>query len=211
MNTGLVETSTNLGDIVQQLAAPRLPGFSYVGREDPERHRLWAADGREICFSVEWNAKGRLSISGHYPESPHNVGSIGYHERTPHITVDKTRSPDAIAKEIGRRFLPQYTAVYRATLEAVRKRDALNVETGERALDLARAFGRLAPDGVRGDNGSKREGTEHIYLYLRGSDDFSGDVEITGYNQGDQRVTMKLRLTFATALAVARALEGQRP
>jgi len=69
--------------------------------------------------------RGRLHIQGGYPQDFHPYSGA------PEISVSARRSPQSIAKDIHRRFLPDYLEVYARCME--------NKRQGEEALRLTNA------------------------------------------------------------------------
>lgn len=74
--------------------------------------------GHQIHINNGTRNKGRYTISGGYPRDEHGSSidyarsAAGYNVELPQITLDSTRSPEAIAKDIARRFLPAYLELY---------------------------------------------------------------------------------------------------
>jgi hypothetical protein len=62
-----------------------------------------------------WGKKGRILISGDYPRDTRT--------KAPSITIAETKTPEQIAKDIKRRFLPVYKETYSDALAAQAARD----------------------------------------------------------------------------------------
>jgi hypothetical protein len=67
-----------------------------------------AGYGGTIAVHRVWNKKDRLDITGIYPQETHNLWLDRDEYPAPNITVAEDRGAKAIAKEIERRFLPDY-------------------------------------------------------------------------------------------------------
>lgn len=62
-----------------------------------------------------YNTEGRLRIFGRYPHHPRM--NLTHGETLPEITVTAKKSPQAIAKDIRRRFLPKYLDLHAQAME----------------------------------------------------------------------------------------------
>lgn len=78
----------------------------------------------------------RLTLSGGYPD-----GHLPYGE-TPHISVSAERSPESIAKDIHRRFLPQYLALFAQCLKEKAECEANIAHTNAVLDELGSLVGR---------------------------------------------------------------------
>lgn len=115
-------------DVAEQLNAIR-PGETWSVR--PARDGF-DQDGRWMVYLVEasdperviyinstWSRNGRLTVGGSYPSN----GSYYRRDDQPKsITVAGDKSPEAIAKDAARRFIPAYLAAL-ATAQERRDRD----------------------------------------------------------------------------------------
>jgi hypothetical protein len=110
---------------------------------------LWAVlkdgDGREIHLDGRpgMGPRGKLRVSGSYPTAP------GYMEYRPTINVGRSRAPSAIARDILRRFLPEYLTAHSLSV-------AEHVQEKARVARVADIRQRLADalGGTVGNNGS---------------------------------------------------------
>ena len=102
------ERFETLQTLATQIAA-HLPGWT---REIPElppheytpRHVfLRRDDGAGIAIAFVWNQQGRIEVSGRYPYQ-----ASGHFRDRPVITLNAARRAEALAREISRRFLPDY-------------------------------------------------------------------------------------------------------
>jgi hypothetical protein len=80
-------------------------------------------DGRRINLSIStYNYKGMVDVSGSYDYGDSSLG-VGFPRDVSHpgISVGLTRGGEVIAKEIKRRFLPDFDAVHARIAESIRK------------------------------------------------------------------------------------------
>ena len=140
------EARTQLAEICKQVAL-YFDGWTLSKQGEAYDHR-WQLmrDGMQISLSLDWRKKDRLNISTWswpkytrmergevkaetiYPNSLYDPK-----ETSPEISVAWARGPEAIAKEIKRRFLPEYERIYArcfekaSQLSEARRRSARNV------------------------------------------------------------------------------------
>lgn len=127
--------------------AARGAGAAWTGRRE-EGHAAATVqhrDGRALSlfFQVQGRRfEWRLIVRGKLPAG-----------REPRITLDPGRDPAAIAREIARRLLPDYSAAFEAVREYIVRRDEA-IATAERAARaLADRFGgRLESRGAGPDS-----------------------------------------------------------
>lgn len=200
----MTENTRSLPELARGIAA-LLNGehFSVEPSEEGERHyvRLSAPDGRSFTLNSTWSGRGKLHVSGSYPRDgerymgPREWGAIGYNEQAPSINVSAEREPGPIARDIARRFLPEYTRVYRACVAKQQEQAAYRSTVNGIAEQLA----ALIP----GAKLEEHDGTQRVSFYT--SDTGYGDL--TAYSD---TVNMELRsLPLALARQIA-ALLGTR-
>lgn len=129
-------------------------GDNWTHREQDEfSHVIYLdhADGSGMTMRLY---NGRLSISGQYPSSVTDGDNVLHFyphssEDRVNITVSPDRSAEAIAKDIQRRFLPGYWAVYlemvaqkQRQLDFIEQREVILKELG-RALGIAPRKGEI--------------------------------------------------------------------
>ncbi|MGC2744686.1 MAG: hypothetical protein WA672_16035 [Candidatus Angelobacter sp.] len=161
------------------------PHYQYMQGEGDERLELYFVSGSNMQ---------RLTVSGRYPitargdfiSAPHGM-------RRPDITVAISRSPDAIAREVARRLLPEYRKVLAVVQEIKRRMDG-SEDVQEANLNvLAEAFG-MKPSA---DN--LKQGSMRLRLPIGGA---HGNLEVF-----DQSVNLNLRsIPIKKALQMARLL-----
>lgn len=96
------------GRVAAEVAAALGEGWSVATDRVTVGADIAHTDGRALFIRELWNAKGRWTIAGIYPESPASDRFAGDGKPMPRITVAATRTPAAIAREITRRLLPAY-------------------------------------------------------------------------------------------------------
>lgn len=109
-------------------------------------------DGRNIGFYwCRYNFKGKLEIKGYYNYGSSDLGiSLSHRDVRPDINVSLDRGGVAIAKDIKRRFLGDYTKLFLEVSERVRAA----TEYRDACLGLAQRLAALA--GAREDRVSTR-------------------------------------------------------
>jgi hypothetical protein len=166
------------------------PDTSPFWKDATHATRIVGPDGATLFLrlgSENSNRRGRLIISGAYPEGSSALYGVEYHE----ITVDATKSPDVIARDINRRLLPSYLpelATVTARLQDQKTAEASRAEATRRlgALPGVSAF---------------RQDTSKAYVDLRG---VHGDVSVN--HDGDsadvtlRRVPLDLVEAFLATL-----------
>jgi len=133
----------------------------------------------------------RLAITGYYPDDPTdgrarvggsgcpwlNPGPDAYQARRHSITVRKDRTPEAIAREIHRRLLPDYLADLAGVLEADRRTVAAAGLQADRLAELGDVFKLTRPqaDGLSWYTSQGATGYGDVRLYSDGS---QGSLEL---------------------------------
>lgn len=163
--------------------ATHLPG--YVVEPKGEDHAWYvrlkrASDGAEL--SISKNSKpGMLHVSGRYPSdgtrgmAPRDWGAVAYNETGPDINVTASRSPDAIAKDIARRFLSEYERIYAACLVKQEERNASRSDQRNAVQQVAKALGF-------GARGPKADDVDNVKVSYHGTPDGYGDLTPTSIN-----------------------------
>jgi len=151
----------------QELAAAlaaHLPGWrAPAPSPDADWGLLVRADGASFSIRVGgFRAEGRVTMRGQSPRFRDGTYYYGGPGKSRHeITCDAKRSPESIAKDILRRFLPVYLEQWAEALAYVTKHDAHGAEAEEVAK-------RLAPvvHGRVGENKSRRGDGVSIFAPL---------------------------------------------
>jgi hypothetical protein len=134
--------------------APLLPrGWRF---EAPGEEHYWGtivrdADGARINVQVGgFRNVGRATFRGCWPR--YHDGTHYHHGKTVEITVSAKRAAEAIAKEVVRRFLPDYDAAFADALAYVRGSDGAAFEANLVAARIASVVGGTV-DAVKMRNG----------------------------------------------------------
>jgi hypothetical protein len=98
-------------------------------------------DGAAIYFYTDgpWLKAVRVRISGSYPESTDGQVFWPHNSDRPRISCAISRGPEAIAKDVARRFIPAYTKEYEKQLQAVARHER-NLETETCIMDTLAAL-----------------------------------------------------------------------
>jgi hypothetical protein len=169
------------------------PNYQYIQGDGDERLELHFASGSNMQ---------RLTVSGRYPITSRG-GFISAPHGTPRpdMTVAISRGPEAIAKDITRRLLPEYRKVLAAVQEIKRRTDASEDSQEANLRSLAEVFGT----NPSADN--LKHGTMRLNIPIQGA---YGDLEAF-----DNSVNLNLRsIPIQKALQVARLLmesNGKEP
>jgi hypothetical protein len=98
-------------------------GSEWTAREDADEetrrdggfmYLCHVSDSRRIVLTVNtWDAKPKMDVHGTYVTGPDYLGLHGCKSnQRPSISVSLDRPGAALAKDIARRFLPEYTALF---------------------------------------------------------------------------------------------------
>jgi hypothetical protein len=131
------------------------------------------ADGASFYAYLQTHPKPHAHVKGNYIEGIH-IKTYG--EQDPSINVSATRTPQSIANDITRRFLPGYLPVYEKELEQKRRVDRHTAWKVDRLRAIAGyVFGEVDRENlcvkILDENG-KQIGTIRLY-----SLDGPGDAE----------------------------------
>ena len=152
--------------------------------------------GREdITLGNEEDRTGRIEIWGSYPR--YSTGDWVYGTENHKITVAETKTPEQIARDMERRFLPGYRTELAEVVEKVQRYDAkVNQETAliQKAAELVN--GRIHASNEKALN----RGTVHFP---------DGELELRGgYSNIPVSFSLKLgNLSYAQLEAVVNALK----
>jgi hypothetical protein len=161
-----------------------------VDDDDPQRRLL-------VWRGYKAGRTDRLEISGVFP----NTGDDAWYRfEQIRIGVGVTRDPEAIARDIERRLLPQYDAALAQVKEYIVMKtggDAERQALGERLADVV--------GGSYRDNPRTNRGTVH----WRGMDAGYGEVELYSFGSGEGSVNIQIRgVSPEIAERVLRGLMG---
>lgn len=174
----------------------------------PEYHFVFGHDDAVPGFRLDINLApykdaGRLSISGHFPENTYGLYFEGQRvEPVPSIGIANTKSAEVIARDIGKRFLPQYRdtfTLYRKALESRNNYEGTKKANYERIQALVKSVsGRGSTD--------YSERNQEVSLYGFGPVNY-GDVRMSGSDS----VELKINTTVEGVLALLEAIKHLRP
>ncbi len=164
---------------------------SYLKADDGREVRLWF-DSRELT------PKTRIEISGCWPSSSYdkNYSPVWASDNPPKITVSAKRTPQAIAKDIAGRFLPEFNELWAKALDNIAEFDKRidSRETKKQTILDAWPSAKLVSHYQ-----------ERVYLG-NGQTKHGGHVEINGYSE----LRLELRgLTVEQLTAIAQIVEPQ--
>jgi hypothetical protein len=102
------------------------------------------------AYAAIWfrEQRGRLIITGAYPPNHYPP-----QDRRPRITVSATRAPKAIARDIQRRFLPDYLEAYSGSVRRCRAAQFNIATTNTQLEQLAEIVGETAQPTEYGRRG----------------------------------------------------------
>lgn len=145
------------------------------------RGNLLLGDGSEMGLWLRYDSfKNRLEVGGHWPSSRVAGDSQSFtpndlynpREASPAITVDADKSPEKIASDIRRRFLPDYARVFARCVERRDAHEAYVKNINATAKKLAFSIGTDAHG-----SGGNRFLTPHISFY-KSVLPLVGDIEV---------------------------------
>jgi hypothetical protein len=211
MNTTTTLTVHRCADTIAREIAKHLPGWKAVSYNDNEgvapfegrpawRSKLVATDasGRSLFISTTWGGKGKLHVSGNYPE---RTAASGRREQfqpvnQPKIGVSLDATPERMAKEIARRLVPDYNSGYNQAMARMQNAIAYENKTQSMAKELSDLVGSYNPTRSRGE-------AEANFWHAQG--DLSGDFKVYG-----DSATLTLRCSHDVARKVAKLIAEER-
>jgi hypothetical protein len=181
-------------------------GFKLVPATDPDRSgyaRYYSPvtmahdDGRE--FWLSWRQKaGQIHVSAHLPNEMHHFQP--YNTTTPSINVSASKTPIQISRDIARRLLPKYTALYIECRAKLNASNAYKALSDRNIREVAKAFNaevRLPPHSD--------EQTINSVSWYRTNSSY-GDAKASG-----DRIELHLRgLTVSEAKKIAALLDQKK-
>jgi hypothetical protein len=191
--------------IARALRSEQLVGFNVETPEQGERHyvTLRHDDGRAFVLNSTWNGAGKLHVSGIYPKDdgrhmgPREWGALRYDEQAPTINVSASRSAQAIAADITRRFLPTYTALYRACVAKQQEQTHYRNNVATTAAQLA----ALIPGAeLREHDGA--QSTAHWYTTTAGYGDATAYSDTCNLELHSVPISLALKIAALIGRAV---------
>jgi len=94
------------------------------------------------CITYSYHCDEKFEIRGNYSYNPNDCGAIKYNESSPRIGISWHKTPEQIAKDIQRRFLPEYLEI-EAKCKAYKESKSNRIETRNQKLkELAEYCGQ---------------------------------------------------------------------
>ncbi len=104
--------------------AANLPGWTVFTPIDP--HDPECIEGCRLVngpYKIDLRIdRGKVEVSGYWPQAPNNGPTTSprdVHETGPEISCSLSRGPEAIARDITRRFLPEYVRIFAKCQERI--------------------------------------------------------------------------------------------
>ncbi|MFE0461856.1 hypothetical protein ACFW1A_21670 [Kitasatospora sp. NPDC058965] len=195
-----------VAELVALLGAPwRMDNCPY--NMDDERQFVTDGRGRGFWMSIDRRqlerepAKPlgyRVNVWGRYPQIP---GHFFTDEGRPRVGFDLSRPLATLAKDMRRRFLPQFEAAYSRAVDELHARSS----AAEKRAAVARALLERFPQ--RGWEGEMRPGVHRVCVDLEPHPGASADMEV---RQAGELVDVQLRNVDPRDLDVLWALFGRR-
>lgn len=150
-----------------------IPGATLTLDADKKPHGFTQVGAIKVWFGYDSHAH-RLTVHASWPT--YNNATIGPWELNPRpedptITVSASKSPDTIAADISRRFMPRYLDVLSRCLEVFNKRRAYNERQQSLTANVQAALG-YEPWGAKATSFDLPPNLKDASAY--------GDVEISG-------------------------------
>lgn len=127
------------------------PWTEFEGRSP---HIRKGADGPEFYLNDTWSGKGRIHVGANYPKDSEGREQRPYFSAysengtaSPSITFADTKSPQAAAKDITRRFLPLFVPLWEKQAFMVKS----NAEYAARKANFAHVVAQLLDGEVAKD------------------------------------------------------------
>lgn len=119
--------------------------------------------GGIVHFSRDWRGTDKCSVSGEWPRTAKGEVQAPYFSahsqngpKSPDIGISISRPAETLAKDILRRFIPAYQALYAAQVERVNSANDYAAKTATNKARLEKAFGELDSVGFEASGDSIR-------------------------------------------------------
>jgi hypothetical protein len=144
-------------------ALNRVDAAGWTIAHGDERHYSRAVTTTGENFSLSYDRhKNRIHVSGNWPAMPDGrFWYPRYGDESPGITVSADRAPDAVAKDIARRFLPAYRTLLAKARAEVRGAQEYRNATERNFAELVAAGAPYIRPHQGQNNGDER--TASIY------------------------------------------------
>ncbi len=131
-----------------------------------------------LTSSVAYSERGRIKVVGDYPrhqgrpETAKGWGVVPYDGREPSIMVSPNRSPEAIAEDIKRRFLPVFEPIAILCIKKASLRGDAEVKRYANLSRVSRVLGLRVSDqsrdpSARGYVGSAGDDVDRVHAEVR--------------------------------------------
>jgi hypothetical protein len=108
-----------------------------------------AADGRQFEAIATYLNQARFTVSGTYPRDARGEMHFPYNVSRPSITVAVARGGAALGREIKKRFLPEYDALFTDMSDTNRRNDEFHARRLAVAQEMGIVVGKSVTDGAR--------------------------------------------------------------
>lgn len=195
------ELSSEYLHTLAQNVAPLLgDGWTYDAGKDAENRRHYASvkhtDGRGFTFGNSW-PRGKVHVTCDLKGDLYQ--HKGYKEKLPSANLSPTKNPEAIAKDIVRRLLTDYTAIYVKALESLNNANDHKARTFNTLNAVCDLFGVRPRQNGRYDDKPVNSAS---WYDVEGLKCKHGEIETSG-----ESITLKLSdLTLKQCEAIAKLL-----
>jgi hypothetical protein len=125
-----------------------LNGYTHVAHIQAQDDRKFGLHTSGYRFQMG----DRLEISGSYARKDTGYGFISSYDHPPSIGVTSSRPPKALARDIQRRFLPEFHRFHELAMERKRQHEEYEANQEKAAQVIAEAF----EGEIRNDNSGVR-------------------------------------------------------
>jgi hypothetical protein len=152
-----------------------------------------ASDGRAFDVHAEYQNLDRFTVSGTYPRDARGEMHFPYNVSRPSITVAASRGGTVLGREIKKRFLPEYDAIFATMSDTNRRNDEFHARRLAVAQEMGIAVGKSVTDGAR-----------EISFYDFGKNKLSGSL-----SPHEDSVTLTVSLKPELAKQVLKLISGK--
>lgn len=197
MSTSERLTTQQIDAFIRKLCVSMGPDWSYksgrIGETESNFRQgtLVRSDyTAEIGFGTQWPNHDKLHVYGIYPRDSRGKDHSGYYQAPdPSINVSLSRSPDSVAADIHKRFIPVYMERLSKALTSINEAEAYLDHKSDIGQDLHVAFPQMRLiDNARCTEDGRYSGDDKVTLdYKRINIDVS-----RGYQSPDECVKITL-------------------
>ena len=198
--------------------AAYLPGWNVLETEDEYLgYRFALVNGQGPKVTIDGSNRGMWNVSGYWPMSDTGgyMTPSDVRETSPSIGVGKSKTPEQIARDITRRFLPEYLRVYNLLVSkkierlAYKDRKRVNWETVVNSGLVDSPRGMFNP---RKDGYTDPQADPYADVRIKGANGETnynagyGELRMTGENSFELKLSS---LPVSHVLDVLRAIKGE--